>query len=418
MKNQEFAAFSELIRPCAPDEFLAEFQGRKTLLQHGPVDRFPAWLRHPAFRDPLTLLERHPGDIQVGCWQDRRGFPADASNVPTLLNQGMTAVFRSIEFFIPEVMPWTKKLVDELGLPQRIGVSVQGFASGSDGGLDWHADPEEGFWLQLSGTKEVWYSDTPALENLAEFQYVPPGPLRPSHNAQFRGPFPTGPEASTVRHVVLEPGSMLYLPLGTWHRTRSTAGSFSVHIFINPPRIADTMISVLRNLMYETAHWRAPIYGATPGNCYPGNPWASLDELKRDLVRLVERIEGEHLALAAEASPERVHHLSPRSWLRRDPTYTLDVTEGGGQTRVIVRGYPNWRGDGEPVFREDNLLAEGAFEGSHAKLLAALKRQDTAFQLQSVLSEVDVAMEDAHEVLHELIEAEAFVVLPFTPSPE
>lgn len=62
--------------------------------------------------------------------------------------------------------------------------------------------------------------------------------------------------------VEMKPGSVLFLPRGTWHRTESEGDSMSVSIAVDTPPAVDYIVAQLRMLLLQDPRWRAPLYGA------------------------------------------------------------------------------------------------------------------------------------------------------------
>ena len=60
----------------------------------------------------------------------------------------------------------------------------------------------------------------------------------------------------------MKPGSVLFIPRGTWHRTTAAQDSFAISIGIRPPSVLESFLEQLRYLLLQDPEWRRPLYGA------------------------------------------------------------------------------------------------------------------------------------------------------------
>jgi 50S ribosomal protein L16 3-hydroxylase len=61
-----------------------------------------------------------------------------------------------------------------------------------------------------------------------------------------------------VRRVVLKPGSVLYLPRGWWHATRTLEDSVHLDLLTALPTWADVFRPVLEGIFARGTHWLTP----------------------------------------------------------------------------------------------------------------------------------------------------------------
>ena len=59
----------------------------------------------------------------------------------------------------------------------------------------------------------------------------------------------------------MRPGTVAYIPRGTWHHTRTPGNqtSISVALFVRSPRTVDAVLEVLRLELAQLAPWRRPL---------------------------------------------------------------------------------------------------------------------------------------------------------------
>jgi ribosomal protein L16 Arg81 hydroxylase len=70
------------------------------------------------------------------------------------------------------------------------------------------------------------------------------------------------PEVSAFECIVMKPGSVLFMPRGTWHRTETLGLSLSVSIILRPPSALESVLDALRARLLQDPAWRKPLHGA------------------------------------------------------------------------------------------------------------------------------------------------------------
>jgi 50S ribosomal protein L16 3-hydroxylase len=56
--------------------------------------------------------------------------------------------------------------------------------------------------------------------------------------------------------LVLEPGSLLFVPRGTWHSTHATTAALSLNFTFSPPTWIDVFTAALRSRLALSSAWR------------------------------------------------------------------------------------------------------------------------------------------------------------------
>jgi 50S ribosomal protein L16 3-hydroxylase len=112
-------------------------------------------------------------------------------------------------------------------------------------GLAWHYDAEDVFILQTAGTKEY----------LLRKNTVHPWPLAETMPEDLR----YERELMPLNRVVLDPGDLLYIPCGYWHRTESPSASsgaaISLAVGVMSPAAVD-LLAPLRRRLADSLIWR------------------------------------------------------------------------------------------------------------------------------------------------------------------
>lgn len=277
-RRAEVMSGSSLIALLAPksiDDFFANAWPDEPFLVHGPLSR----LRGLADAKELSSLEamtKVPCRALLAQGQhldtNRFGNLAIAPELAAAsLRSGATLYFNEPKFPSKALWRWVKRLERELALgPGTIRPSV--FFSARGRGARMHFDCTESFVVQLRGRK-AW--------RIARNEHVPfppvnylegdavPEALMPLVKRPMKAPKKT-------RRVVLDPGSVLYLPRGWWHATQTLEDSVHLDLLTALPTWADTLRPLVESLFARGMHWLTP---ATARASAPAMLQQLIDEL-------------------------------------------------------------------------------------------------------------------------------------------
>jgi len=217
-----------LVSPLTEAEFLRLLRRRELVYQPGANgDRYASMLGWPALRRMIeagNYPSKRPDDIRVT--KDSHMVPSDRwttdGKVDTAkLGEFLAAGFSVVIVHLEEHVPALAAVCDEIRTRTLEGSFVGAvITSGAGvGAFKVHYDPEDLVILQVEGTKR-WQIFGPPVSN-------------PVRRMSKQSP-PDGTEP--IFDEVLEPGDLLFVPGGNWHRCESGL-STSVHlgIFFLPP---------------------------------------------------------------------------------------------------------------------------------------------------------------------------------------
>lgn len=169
-------------------------------------------------------------------------------------DEGKTLYFH-IDQESSAIRTWVESLSASMGL-HNVTVRASIFASKRSAGIAPHFDANENFTIQLRGAKAWEIAPNDYLRNPTS-NYFSGEPIDDSMRAYVHHELPTTmPSNNEVVH--LQAGSMLYLPGGYWHTTRTTEYE-SVSLNIVFPRVtwADVFLQSLRPILLQDSRWRA-----------------------------------------------------------------------------------------------------------------------------------------------------------------
>ncbi|WP_426211782.1 JmjC domain-containing protein [Pseudomonas sp. TWR2-1-1] len=229
-------------------------------VEHGPLSRLPRLFRQPLLQQPDRLADAYRGPLSFG-----RGLRSpqtfdSRANAGALLQLGLTVFLQDVAPTLPGALEFLRQLERELGAAAG-SARLSAFASAGDDGVSCHYDAEEVISIQLLGRKTFHVAPMTEIEQPCGAQFGPEMVAVENLYEQARDGFPDPAGVAFQAHE-MQPGSVLYLPRGTWHRTEALEPSLSLSIVLRPPVLADALLGWLQPWLLGDARWRKPLYGA------------------------------------------------------------------------------------------------------------------------------------------------------------
>jgi hypothetical protein len=212
-------------------------------------------------------------------------------------------------------------LEQELGAPAgcaRIGA----FAAARGNGVTCHLDTEEVFSIQLAGRKRFRYAPAADLPNPWGRQFNPGDPCDDDLYPQVGGGFPD-PAKAHFETAEMAPGSVLFMPRGTWHETEASEDSLSVSIIVRMPTALDCALEALRARLLQDPRWRRPMYGAWAAGPRQEAARAHWREITGTASTLIDELPLEDALLGLLAGPDRLPRAGAHSRYQRRPEARL-----------------------------------------------------------------------------------------------
>ena len=317
MANATGSMLAALLAPRS-GEFLRDYWPDRSFASHGDPARLPPFLgaRELSSVDELSRIYR--GKLRFTSGRRFQKMVAiDQVSAASLYRMGLTVQFEDIAPFVADAAPALRLLEAELGLPPG-SARASVFSSPRSDGLSEHFDAQDLFSIQLQGTKRFRIAPVRDLRYPCGTQFVPSTEPFDFLYPQAGGGFPDAAEAEFTT-VDMEPGSVLFLPRGTWHATESGGDSLSVSIGLFVPSAADCVLEQLQLLLMQEPQWRRPLYGGW-GN---GSGRAAAATA---LARLIERLPRDCASLDAglilaglQSLDERLATIGPGSRFQKTP---------------------------------------------------------------------------------------------------
>ncbi|MEO8550635.1 MAG: cupin domain-containing protein, partial [Kofleriaceae bacterium] len=215
--------------------------------------------------------------------------PQDARK---LFANGMGLLFDDVARYAPTLVPWLDAIRSDLGLSALTQQRCLVYATPATKGTAWHFDQNVNLVLQVHGAKTWWLAPNAHVERPMTRHTVGQR-VDTELQSYARMPMLDGVPAD-VREIVLAPGSLLFVPRGTWHATRATTDALSLNFTFTPPTWIDLLTAALRGRLAQSPAWRATAAPASP---------ATFEALLRELAEEAAHWHAADILAATEATP-------------------------------------------------------------------------------------------------------------------
>ena len=182
--------------------------------------------------------------------------------------------------------------------------------------------------MQLTGSKRFHYTPDPGLCDPTGGQYtaetVPFDDLYPQASRGF-----PDPGRAHFETALMEPGSVLFLPRGTWHYTEASANSLSISIVAQAPAALLCLLDQLRLLLLQDARWRRPVIGGFGDSPRDVEARVQVAQLLATLPEITGRLAPEDLLSAPASLAWRLQRIGSASRFQRTPYTRMEIGTAG-----------------------------------------------------------------------------------------
>jgi 50S ribosomal protein L16 3-hydroxylase len=242
----------------------------------------------------VSLVENYPAPIHAVSSGNKDGAQhrmATGRAALAALDDGATLCLSGVHTVLPEARDLLAALAADLGLPPEVATQCNGYTSPAGEGVPWHFDDREVFVLQVQGSKRWTLAVNREVPYPSSNFVLSTGAPRSTDELSGYAPNQfTGPLPDDEREVLLQPGSVLFMPRGTWHRTTAHEPSLSLTFGLFLPTMLDVILTNLRSRHLVDPRFRRPIAQATP---------SQVDQSRTSLVALLRDM---HPEVAVRAS--------------------------------------------------------------------------------------------------------------------
>ena len=331
-----------LLAPESPQRFLREFWPERVFHAHGSPSRLPAPFNAPELSSFSALASCYRGRIGFGRGaKSPRMIMLPEQNPAHLYELGLSVYLPDLADYVPGTEPFLRALEAELGIDE-FSCHMTVWASPEADGAAMHFDGEDVISVQLAGTKLFEVGKMREYAFPYGPQYGPGGSAYDDMYPQLERGFPD-PGNVEWQGVEMKPGSVLFVPRGTWHRTRAERDSFAISIGIRPPCPVDLVLDQLKSLLLQDPEWRRPLYGVR------GDVQCRRRALER-AQKAFARAQAAMAALSAEdlaplPEAERLRNIGRNARFQRDLGSRMAFAAGVGAETLDVFAWRREEGE-------------------------------------------------------------------------
>jgi cupin superfamily protein len=328
-----------LFSPHSPTDFLRLYWPDRPFAAHGSPQRLPSALRVPELQSVKALAAKYRGRMAFGnAATTSRTVVIENTNPALLLRMGLSLYMVDIVAMVPTLGDLLRQLERELGAPARTA-RIGAFAAPPSNGVTCHFDAEEVFSIQLHGEKRFHIGGAPDIEQPWGMQFNPGDPSFDDLYAQVPAGFPD-PGKCEFETVDMKPGTVLFMPRGTWHYTESGEDSLSVSIVVRTPAAFECALEALRLRMLRDARWRRPLYGAWGSGPHYEAARDQWQSLMQDWTRITAGLRLEDALLTRLNDSELLNGMDATSRFQRRSEARMmfePKAQGENTVKIIVR---------------------------------------------------------------------------------
>jgi len=308
----------------ALEEFLGDYWPDRIFVARRDMERLPEAFLDEELNNFDALSRRYKGVVSFfGDAESAHMVPVEGIEAGAPYRCGLSVYLTDVGPYFPGIERLVRQLELELGVNEgcaRAGV----FASPPGGGISCHYDSVDVFSIQLRGTKKFDVAPVKELRHPWGFQYNTGNRAMDDLYPQATEGFPDW-ENAEFETVEMRPGTVLYMPRGTWHRSDAGGDSISVSIGMQPPSAAECVLEQLRLLLLQDPAWRKPLYGAWGGGAMREAAIERAAELMAELPGLASSLDPEFVATPKMSEGRRISLMSARSLVQRTPNTSLII---------------------------------------------------------------------------------------------
>jgi 50S ribosomal protein L16 3-hydroxylase len=250
-------SLSTLFSPLSHFDFFESYLKDEPIAAHG-VKGLEELTSLPLLESLESLLKEWPSLVNAyleGTADEVNSHAVSTDEASKLfINQGRGLFFDDPNRFSPLIEKCLQELKQDLGLSNLTYARSLIYAIAKGKGTAAHFDQNINFVLQVSGTKKWWIAPNTSVRNPTE-RHTLGHPIAPELASYMDGEFPKEfPE--NAKEYILKPGSVLFLPRGTWHKTLAETDALSLNFTYSAPTWIDLMTAALRGRLTQSSEWR------------------------------------------------------------------------------------------------------------------------------------------------------------------
>ncbi len=250
-------ALESLIYPKSKDEFFLSYESNSPFVVHELKDSISDLTKLPFLKSLEDLVHMWPQKVDVHLPKvsdEASAVQASTGDAIKMFENGMGLLFNDANLISPLLNQWLKDLKQDMGLSAMTYARNLIYATKAGKGTAAHFDQNMNFVIQIHGTKKWWIADNKNVENPMT-RHTMGLPMDDELTGYAMAPMPTKmPDDAT--EITLKPGSMLFVPRGSWHSTEAVTDALSLNFTFSAPTWIDVFTAALRSRLSLSPEWR------------------------------------------------------------------------------------------------------------------------------------------------------------------
>lgn len=305
MKNR--FGLAGLIGPAEAAKFLDQNWPKVPFVAHNLQATLHSVFDLPFLQSREALLNSWPTIIQAhlpDVADESSSIDVDAKDARKLFANKMALLFNNVQTLSTELQNRLRALAKDLGLPSSTHARCMIYATPDGKGTAAHFDQNINFVIQLHGTKKWWLAPNQHVENPTE-RFTIGQELDPELASYSHTPMPLQMPNENRREIILQPGSVFFVPRGWWHCTEAAGEALALNFTFSQPTWVDIFTLALRSRLSLSPAWRELANGVTSANeAFRANATGELNDLLTELVDDLPHWRAEDILAATEGEME------------------------------------------------------------------------------------------------------------------
>jgi len=251
------STLESLIHPYLKSDFVKSYDKNTPFVVHDLKESIKALTDLPILKSINSIFELWTQDVDVcpSRISDEEGaIKLPTSEAKKQFEKGRVLLFNDVNTTSPVLKNWIERLRQDIGLSSLTYSRNLIYVTKEGGGTDTHFDQNMNFIIQMHGTKKWWVAPNKNVENPLT-RYTVGHPIDLELEAYSVNPMPKiMPHDAT--EFTLKPGSMLFVPRGSWHNTKSLTDSLSLNFTFSAPTWIDIFSTALKGRLAQSPQWR------------------------------------------------------------------------------------------------------------------------------------------------------------------
>ncbi len=255
---------AQLIHPYSTKDFLSHYEKNEPFVVHHPATGLSELRELPLLKNLTTLLHSWPAPIQAhlpDVRDEASAIDTTAKDAQKLFDNGMGLLFNDVNQFSPLLQEWVDQIRKDLGLSHHTYGRSLIYATPDGKGTAPHFDQNINFVLQIHGTKKWTLARNRTVQN-PMVRHTIGQPVDSEMMSYLDGPMIEKMPKETLSFE-LKPGSLLFVPRGTWHSTEAEGDALALNFTFTAPTWIDLFLGALRSRLVLSPEWRETVEGVS-----------------------------------------------------------------------------------------------------------------------------------------------------------